>query len=44
LKKNIVRYEAFTEVTMKNVVFWDIKTQTHYVSDTESSHLTLCKI
>jgi hypothetical protein len=22
-----VRYEAFTVVTMKNVVFWDIKTQ-----------------
>jgi hypothetical protein len=22
-----VRFEAFTAVTMKNVVFWDIKTQ-----------------
>jgi hypothetical protein len=22
-----VRFEVFTEVTMKNVVFWDIKTQ-----------------
>jgi hypothetical protein len=34
---------------MKNVVFWDIKTQfvlheTHYVSATESSHLMLCEI
>jgi hypothetical protein len=34
---------------MKNVVFWDIKTQfvlqeTHYVSVTERSQLMLCKI
>jgi hypothetical protein len=26
-KKYTVRVEAFTAVTMKNVVFWDIKTQ-----------------
>jgi hypothetical protein len=24
---NLVRFEVFTAVTMKNVVFWDIKTQ-----------------
>jgi hypothetical protein len=34
---------------MKNVVFWDIKTQfvlhrRHYVPATESSQLMLCKI
>jgi hypothetical protein len=26
-KKLHVRFEVFTAVTMKNVVFWDIKTQ-----------------
>jgi hypothetical protein len=35
-------------VTMKNVVFWDIKTQfllhRRHVSATESSRLMLCKI
>jgi hypothetical protein len=37
-------------VTMKNVVFWDIKNpvrtsqETHYFSTTESSQLMLCKI
>jgi hypothetical protein len=36
-------------VTMKNVVFWDIKTQfvphrRHMTSPLESSQLTLCKI
>jgi hypothetical protein len=36
-------------VTMKNVVFWDIKSQfvlhrRHYVSATEPSQLMLCKI
>jgi hypothetical protein len=25
--KNVLRSEVFTAVTMKNVVFWDIKTQ-----------------
>jgi hypothetical protein len=36
-------------VTVKNVVFWDIKTQflphtTNYVSATESSQLLLCNV
>jgi hypothetical protein len=36
-------------MTMKNAVFWDIKTQfvphrRHYVSATEPSPLMLCKI
>jgi hypothetical protein len=45
-----VRYEVFTAVTMKNAVFWDIKTQfvphrkQHYVSASEPSWLMLCKI
>jgi hypothetical protein len=44
-----VRYEVFTAVTMKNAVFWDIKTQfvphrRHYFSATESSQLMLCTI
>jgi hypothetical protein len=44
-----VRFEVFTTVTMKNVVFWDIKTQfvphrKHDISATESSRLILCKI
>jgi hypothetical protein len=45
-----VRFEIFTAVTMKNVVFWDIKTpvrtsqETHYVSDTEPSRLMLRNI
>jgi hypothetical protein len=40
-----VRFEVLTAVTMKNAVFWDIKTQgTHYVSATEPSRLMLCKI
>jgi hypothetical protein len=49
-RKNIsVRFEVFTAVTMKNVIFCDIKTvrtsqETHYVSATESSRLMLCKI
>jgi hypothetical protein len=39
-----VRFEVFTAVTMKNAVFWDIKTQfvlhrKHYVSATEPSRL-----
>jgi hypothetical protein len=44
-----VRFEVFTAVTMKNVV-WDIKNpvrtsqETHYVSATESSQLMLCEI
>jgi hypothetical protein len=44
-----VRFEVFTAVTMKNVVFCDIRTQfvlhrRHYFSATESSQLMLCKI
>jgi hypothetical protein len=45
-----VRFEVFTAVTMKYVVFWDIKKtvltsqETYYVSATEPSLLTLCKI
>jgi hypothetical protein len=43
-----VRFGVFTAVTMKNAVFWDIKTQfvphrRHYVS-LESSQLILCRI
>jgi hypothetical protein len=46
----LVRSEVFTAVTMKNVVFWDIRNpvrtsqETHYVSATEPSLLMLCKI
>jgi hypothetical protein len=44
-----VIFEVFTGVTVKNVVFWHIKTQVgphrkHYFSATESSQLMLCKI
>jgi hypothetical protein len=44
-----VRFEVFTAVTMKNAVFWDIKTKfvphrKHYVSATDHSRLLLCKI
>jgi hypothetical protein len=46
--EEFVRFEVFTAVTMKNAVFWDIKTQllqkTHYISSTELSRLILCKI
>jgi hypothetical protein len=47
--ENIVRFEVSTAVTMKNVVFWDIKTQfvphRRYInSPLESSRLKLCKI
>jgi hypothetical protein len=28
LEQRNVRFEVFTAVTIKNVVFWDIKTQT----------------
>jgi hypothetical protein len=39
---------VFTAVTMKNVVFWDIKTQfvlhRRHVSATERSRLMICKI
>jgi hypothetical protein len=47
---SVVRFEAFTAVTMKNGVFWDIKTQfvlhrRHITSPpTKSSQLMLCKI
>jgi hypothetical protein len=44
-----VRFEVFTAVTVRNAVFWDIKTKfelhtRHYVAATESSQLKLCKI
>jgi hypothetical protein len=45
-----IRFEVFTAVTMRNVVFWDIKSQFvphgrhHYVSATNPSQLMLCKI
>jgi hypothetical protein len=48
--KTIVRSEACTAVTVKNVVLWDIKNavrtseETHYVSATELSPLMLCKV
>jgi hypothetical protein len=48
--RKLVRFEAFTAVAMKNVVFWGYKTpartsqETHYVSATEPSRLMLCKI
>jgi hypothetical protein len=43
------RFEAFTAVTLKNAVFWDIEIQfvphrKHYISSTETSQLMLCKI
>jgi hypothetical protein len=45
---DFVKYEVFTAVTVRNVVFLDTKTQsvTHrrHVSDTESRRLMLCKI
>jgi hypothetical protein len=50
LHDHCVRFDVFTAVTMKNGVFWDIKTpvrtsqETHYVSTTELSRLMLCKI
>jgi hypothetical protein len=45
----IVRFEVFAAVTMKNAVFWYIKTQfvphrRHYISATVPSQLMLCKI
>jgi hypothetical protein len=44
-----VSFEVFTAVTMKNVVFWDIKTQfvlhrRHITYPLQSSQLILCKI
>jgi hypothetical protein len=44
-----VRFEVSTAVTMKNVVFWDIKVQfvlhrRHITSPLESSEIMLCKI
>jgi hypothetical protein len=46
---NAVRFDVLAAVTMKNVVFWDIKTQfvphrRHLRLTTESSLLMLCKI
>jgi hypothetical protein len=48
-EKVYVSFEVSTVETMKNVVFWHIKTQfvphrRHYVSATEPSRLMLCKI
>jgi hypothetical protein len=48
-RKFYMRFETFAVVTMKNVIFWDIKTQfvsqeTHYMSATEPSRLMLRKI
>jgi hypothetical protein len=42
---NSVRFEVFTAVTMKNVVFWDIRTQfvLHRRHITSPLH-SLCKI
>jgi hypothetical protein len=44
-----VRFEVFTAVTMKKVVFWDIKPQfvlhrRHITSPLGTSQLMLCKI
>jgi hypothetical protein len=49
VSKYVVRFEVFTAVTMKNVVFWDINTvrtsqETYYVYATELSRLMQCKI
>jgi hypothetical protein len=47
--KQNVRFEVFTAVIMKDVVFWDIKKpvhtsqETHDVSTTEPIRLILCK-
>jgi hypothetical protein len=42
----VVRFEISAAETVKNAIFWDIKTshETHYFSATESSQLMLCKI
>jgi hypothetical protein len=46
--RTLVIFEVFTAVTMKNVVFWDIKPQfarhSKHVSATEISRLMLSKI
>jgi hypothetical protein len=44
-----IRFNVFTEVTVKNPALWDIKTQLvphrkYYVSATEHTRLMLCKI
>jgi hypothetical protein len=44
-----VRFEVLTAVTMKNGVFWDIRTQfvlhrRHITSPLQSCQLMLCKI
>jgi hypothetical protein len=44
-----VRFEVFTAVTMKNAVFWNIKTQfvphrKQYIPATDPSRIILCKI
>jgi hypothetical protein len=33
-----LRFEAFTAVTMKNVVFWDIKPSSYFTGDTLPPH------
>jgi hypothetical protein len=49
-ERRVVRFEAVTAATVKNVVLWDIKTpvrtsqETHYVFTTESSQLILGRI
>jgi hypothetical protein len=49
IQQFIVGFEVFAAVTMKNAVFWGIKTQyvphrKHYVPTTEPSRLMPCKI
>jgi hypothetical protein len=36
-----IRFEVFTSVTMKNVVFWDIKTSSYFTGDTLRLHYTV---
>jgi hypothetical protein len=33
-QKSGVRFDVFTAVTMKNVVFWDIKPSSYFTGDT----------
>jgi hypothetical protein len=35
---NFLRFEAFTEVTMKNVVFWDVELCRCCVNTTQGQH------
>jgi hypothetical protein len=34
MRGEYVRFEAFTEMTMKNSVFWDIKARSYFRGDT----------